>query len=107
MNILNTQKYLQDRLPGFSVTFNENYKGKPNTRFVFEKGGVDAAVLLANKLNPPDELLDNIAAAVEKKFEKSKDVEPTPIDEVPELERQQYEEAKRFVEEYERKHPMT
>lgn len=123
MNILNTQQYLQDRLPNFNVTFEEMYKGEPNTRFIFEKDGVDAAVLLANKLDVQNDLLNSIADAVQSKFstaapekfaeKKAKEeteTQPkiTEIDGSPsELEFSFYKAARKVVTDFEAKYPMT
>ena len=119
MNILNTQQYLQDRLPNFNVTFEEMYKGKPNTRFIFEKDGIDAAVLLANKLDVQNDLLNNIADAVqtkfatsapEKKVKEEAEAQPkiTEIDGSPsELEFSFYKAARKVVTDFEAKYPMT
>lgn len=123
MNILKTQEYFQNQLPDFSIRFEENYKGQKNTRFIFEQNGVDAAVLIANSLEAPDNFYDKIATAVRKKFEKSpveakiaevkEAVQSAPLADNPviasvnKVSYDLYFAAKKVVETYESENPMT
>ena len=126
MNTNDAKEYLNTLLPDFNITIEEFYKGKPNNRYVFEKDGVDAAMLFAQKLAMTKEILQDVAAAVKKRFdtpqaiEKKLDAEEnkteapaeqqkiTEIAGKPsELEFSFYKAARKVVADFERKYPMT
>lgn len=132
MNVQETKSYLEELLPGFTITVHERYQNKPNNRFEFTRDGVDAAMLFAQKLNITKEFLQDVAAAVRKRFdspeaiEKKLDAEekkttapvqktaPEPQPQVnefagspSELEFSFYKAAKQLVADFEAKYPMT
>ena len=126
MNTNDAKEYLNTLLPDFNITIEEFYKGKPNNRYVFEKDGVDAAMLFAQKLAMTKEILQDVAAAVKKRFdtpqaiEKKLDAEENKTEapaEQPkiteiagkpsELEFNFYKAARKVVADFERKYPMT
>lgn len=125
MTVPDSKDYLEKLLPGVSVEIIQNWKGQRNNRYEFSKPGIEkpAAILLAQSLNITAAMLDDIAVAVNKKFDSA----PVSIPEslAPEavttediatneviktynkIERDLYEAAKKVVEAYERKNPMT
>lgn len=125
MNIDESKSYLSGRLPGYTIRVEENYKGQPNNRYVFTKDGVDAAMLFARSLSISKEFLDQVVAAVLKRFnspkadekiaekkldaEESKQVADEQSDgpEPTELELKFYNAAKELIKEFESKYPMT
>ena len=129
MNTEQIKSYLEELLPGFTVTVDESYKGQPNNRYVFKRDGVDAAMLFAQKLVIGKQMLEDVAAAVRKRFdspqaiekkldaEEQKKAEPEVAEAQPEvtefagspseLEFSFYKAAKKVVADFEKKYPMT
>lgn len=129
MNVEQSKAYLEELLPGFTVTVDEFWKEKPNNRYLFSRDGVDAAMLFAQKLNMTKEMLQDVATAVKKRFdspqaiEKKLDAEEKKVTEVvtpeaapqvtefkgspSELEFSFYKAAKQVIADFERKYPMT
>lgn len=129
MNVQETKKYLEEILPGFTITVTEYYKEKPNNHFIFEKDGVEAAMLFAQKLRVTKELLQGVATAVNKRFDSPKAIEKkldaeeqkkveTKVNETQpkvteftgspsDLEFSFYKAAKKVIADFESKYPMT
>jgi len=129
MNVEQSKAYLEELLPGFTVTVDEFWKEKPNNRYLFSRDGVDAAMLFAQKLQLTKEMLQDVANAVRKRFdspqaiEKKLDAEekkaaPEATAEAQpqvtefagspsELEFSFYKAAKKVVADFEKKYPMT
>lgn len=129
MNVQETKNYLAELLPDFNINVDERWQGKPNNRFVFERDGVDAAMLFAQKLKITQEFLQDVATAVKKRFNSPKAIEkavekkleePKKKEEAlpepqvhkfsgtpSELEFSFYRAAKQLVADFEAKYPMT
>lgn len=124
MNVLDSKDYLEKQLPGISVNIIEYYKEKPNNRYEFSKSGISkpVALLLSQKLALTNELLDDIAVAVNRKFNEAPIETPAPavamldnehldtkdtISKPSELEKEFYESCKLYIAKYEREYPMT
>lgn len=126
MNAQEAKAYLSEKLPTYTINVIENYKGKPNNRYVFTKDGVDAAMLFARSLSMTKEILQDVVDAVNKRFSTPKDTktiekaaeqqkdsigEPHPLQregaQPTELESNFYAAAKKVIKDFESKYPMT
>lgn len=123
MNAQEAKAYLSELLPAYTIEIIENYKGQPNNRYVFTKDGVDAAMLFARTLSMTKEMLQDVAAAVNKRFNTPKPIEkvverqteevgePHPLQregaQPTELESNFYAAAKKVIRDFESKYPMT
>lgn len=127
MNILDSKEYLEKQLNDVTVNIIEYYENKPNNRYEFSKAGIEkpVATLIAQKLPLTNEFLDDLAVAVNRKFNdlpRTAEVLPKASEEVarvePELvdneekqpssiEIEFYRAAKAIVAEYEKSYPTT